>query len=70
MHAIRTICSGVVLVGLAGFGLAILPGCGDGDSSSGTVVKVDEAEQTKTRNAMEDFYKSKSQKKLNEPAKK
>jgi hypothetical protein len=69
MRIVRALCFGLLVVGLAGFGLAILPGCGDESQQSGTVLN-DEAQQAKTKEAMLNFAKSKSsaQKTGNAPA--
>ena len=54
---------GVVLTGLGSFGMAILPGCGDGTPSSGGQVKVDTAEAAKREQMIQDLYKSKQARK-------
>lgn len=59
MHIVRAFYSGVVLVGLGGFGLAVLPGCGDDGPPSGGTVKVDPAEAKERERKIEDMYKAK-----------
>ena len=58
MHIVRMLRSGVVLAGLAFFAMAMLPGCGDQSTESGTQVTVDPAEASKREKNIQDMYKS------------
>jgi hypothetical protein len=57
MHIGRVFRSSVVLAGLGCFGLALLPGCEDGQQS-GDVVKVDPQETADRAKKIQNMYKS------------
>jgi hypothetical protein len=58
MRIVRVLRSGVMLAGLGCFGLATLPGCGDGSPPSGGQVKEDPNDTNKRQQKLEEFYKS------------
>jgi len=58
MHIVRVFRSGVVLAGLTCFAVAMLPGCGDQSTESGTQVKEDPVEAAKRAEKIKEMYKT------------